>query len=84
MDNLPKELDAQTNHIIELAWCDDTPFETIEMQFGVSEKEVIKIMRSNLKAKSFKVWRERASGRKQKHRNRNASQKIQLKDFAGL
>lgn len=84
MNNHPKELDPQTNHIIELAWCDDTSFETIEMQFGVSEKEVIKIMRSNLKPKSFKVWRERASGRKQKHKKLTASQKIQPKDFSGL
>lgn len=84
MNNHSKDIDAQTNHIIELAWCDDTPFETIEMQFGVPEKEVIKIMRSNLKPKSFKVWRERASGRKQKHKNRNASQKVQPKEFAGL
>lgn len=84
MDNHQKEIDAQTSHIIELAWCDDTSFETIEEQFGVSEKEVIKIMRSNLKLKSFKVWRERASGRKQKHKARNSSQKVQSKDFTGL
>ena len=33
----------------------------------LSEKEVIKIMRSNLKKASFKVWRERVYGRKAKH-----------------
>ena len=82
MDNHPKNIDAKTNHIIELAWCDDTSFETIKEQFGVAEKDVIKIMRSNLKPKSFKVWRERASGRKQKQLN--LSQKIQQKDFTGL
>ncbi len=84
MNNQQKTIDAQTNHIIELAWCDDTSFETIEEQFGVPEKEIIKIMRANLKPKSFKTWRERASGRKQKHKKLAASQKVQIKDFAGL
>ncbi len=74
MDNHQKNIDSETNHIIELAWCDDTSFETIEMQFGISEKEVIKIMRSNLKSKSFKVWRTRVSGRKAKHQRINNSQ----------
>jgi len=84
MDNHSNNIDAEINHIIELAWCDDTSFETIEMQFGVPEKEVIKIMRSNLKPKSFKVWRERASGRKQKHNKRSNSQKVQVKEFTGV
>jgi uncharacterized protein (TIGR03643 family) len=53
--------------IIEMAWCDKTSFDSIKMQTGFSEKEVIKIMRSNLKKASFKVWRERVYGRKAKH-----------------
>ncbi len=84
MNNHPKELDAQTNHIIDLAWCDDTSFETIEEQFGVSEKEVIKIMRSSLRTRSFKLWRKRVSGRKVKHKKLTISQKVHPKDFAGL
>ena len=39
----------------------------IENQFGLREDEAIKIMRNNLKPKSFKVWRKRVSGRKTKH-----------------
>ena len=35
--------------------------------YGVSEKEVILIMRKNLKPNSFKNWRKRVSGRKLKH-----------------
>lgn len=84
MDNHQKNLDSKTNHIIDLAWCDDTSFETIEEQFGVSEKEVIKIMRSSLKTRSFKLWRKRVSGRKIKHKKLTTLQKIHLKDFAGL
>lgn len=84
MDNHQKNIDAQTNHIIDLAWCDDTPFETIEEQFGVSEKHVIKIMRGHLKPKSFKVWRERVSGRKIKHKKLNSLKDNDDKDFTGF
>ena len=55
------------NAIIEMAWCDKTSFDSIKEQTGLLEKEVIKIMRSNLKISSFKVWRERVYGRKAKH-----------------
>ena len=55
------------NSVIEMAWCDKTSFDSIKDQTGLAEKEVIKIMRSNLKRSSFKVWRERVYGRKAKH-----------------
>lgn len=61
---LPPEVESR---IIEMAWEDRTPFEAIEVQFGLSEPEVIRFMRSQLKPGSFKVWRERVSGRKTKH-----------------
>ena len=55
------------DRIIEMCWEDRTPFEAIEYQFGLKESDAIKIMRQNLKPKSFKVWRERVSGRNTKH-----------------
>lgn len=56
------------DRIIEMAWEDRTPFEAIKFQFGLSESEVIKIMRSNLKTSSFNLWRKRVnSGISQKH-----------------
>ncbi len=56
------------DRIIEMAWEDRTPFEAIEAQFAVSESEVIRIMRSNLKRSSFNLWRKRVnSGVSQKH-----------------
>ncbi len=55
------------DRIIEMCWEDRTPFDAIEYQFGLTEDEAIKIMRNNLKPKSFKVWRKRVSGRKTKH-----------------
>ena len=51
-----------------MAWEDRTPFGAIEFQFGVSEAEVIKIMRDQMKASSFRMWRERVQGRSTKHR----------------
>ena len=63
-------MNMETNdvdRVIEMCWEDRTPFEAIEHQFGFNEDEAIKIMRNNLKPKSFKVWRKRVSGRKTKH-----------------
>lgn len=58
---------TDTDRIIEMAWEDRTPFEAIEMQFGLQEKEVIALMRKEMKASSFKMWRKRTHGRGTKH-----------------
>lgn len=61
-------LDPETiDRIIEMAWEDRTPFEAIEVQFGLKESAVIALMRSELKPSSFRLWRQRVSGRKTKH-----------------
>ncbi|MBT3503574.1 MAG: TIGR03643 family protein [Cryomorphaceae bacterium] len=57
----------EIDRIIEMAWEDRTPFEAIFNQFEINEKELISLMRNNLKKSSFKLWRERVSGRKTKH-----------------
>ena len=57
----------EIDRIIEMAWEDRTPFEAIFLQFDINEKELKSIMRNNLKKSSFKLWRERVSGRKTKH-----------------
>lgn len=62
------DLDSETiDRIVEMAWEDRTTFEAIELQFGVSEKQVIALMRSQMKASSFRMWRERMSGMNTKH-----------------
>ena len=63
---------AFINEIIEMAWCDETSFDAIEQQTGLSEDEVIKVMRGNMKPSSFRMWRKRVSGRKTKHAQLNA------------
>ncbi len=55
------------NRILEMAWEDHTPFEAIALQFGLQEKQVIVLMRREMKKSSFKMWRERVTGRKTKH-----------------
>lgn len=62
-----KHQEADISRIIEMAWEDRTPFEAIKEQYKISEPEVIKLMRSNMKASSFRMWRKRVSGRKTKH-----------------
>lgn len=60
--------ESELDRIIEMTWEDRTSFEAIQFQFGTPEKEVIKLMRSNLKVSSFKRWRKRVnSGVSQKH-----------------
>lgn len=61
-------LDRDTDRIIEMAWEDRTPFDAIEAQFGVTEKQVIELMRRELKPVSFRNWRARVQGRATKHR----------------
>lgn len=65
---LSKSLSASDlSRLIEMAWEDRTPFDAIEMTYGLSESEVIDLMRRELKRGSFKLWRERVSGRPTKH-----------------
>ena len=55
------------NRVIEMAWEDRTPFDAIFFQFGLTEKEVIQLMRAELKLNSWKRWRKRVQGRNTKH-----------------
>jgi len=54
--------------VIGMAWADRISFEEIKKKTGLTEKEVIKIMRKNLKRKSYLLWRKRVRGRITKHR----------------
>jgi uncharacterized protein (TIGR03643 family) len=57
----------EIDRIIEMAWEDRTTFDAIKLQFGISEQEVITIMRQEMKLSSFKMWRKRVQGRSTKH-----------------
>jgi|TARA_B110000014_G_scaffold261004_1_gene251885 uncharacterized protein (TIGR03643 family) len=67
--------ERQLDRIIEMAWEDRTPFEAILYQFKLTEKDVIKLMRGNLKESSFKRWRKRVnSGVSKKHLKKRSSE----------
>ena len=69
------------NRVIEMAWEDRTTFDAIKDQYGISEPDVIKLMRKNLKRNSFKLWRERVSGRKTKHRASSQTKTPRFKSY---
>lgn len=67
METIPLNPEEK-DRVIEMAWEDRTPFEAIEFQFGLSEAQVISLMRKELKPGSFRRWRRRVQGRATKHR----------------
>ena len=58
-EKLIMKKDTTHHEIIEMAWADEVSFDAIEFQTGLSEKEVIAIMRANLKKSSYQLWRKR-------------------------
>jgi uncharacterized protein (TIGR03643 family) len=60
-------LEADISRVIEMAWEDRTPFDAITAACGLTEADVIQLMRARLKRSSFKMWRERVGGRHTKH-----------------
>ena len=68
MQKTEKELTIrEIDRIIEMAWEDRTTFDAILLQFGLKEQQVIDLMRKEMKASSFRMWRQRVQGRKTKH-----------------
>ncbi|MDP3360398.1 MAG: TIGR03643 family protein [Lutibacter sp.] len=68
------------DRIIEMAWEDRTPFEAIQYQFGLAEKEVIKLMRNQLKLNSFNLWRKRVNSKiSQKHLKKRSGEIARFK-----
>ena len=63
-----------------MAWEDRTPFEAIKLQYGLYEKNVIQLMRREMKESSFKMWRKRVSGRKTKHEKTSLSTRFKSKN----
>ena len=63
----PNLTPEETDRVIAMAWEDRTTFEAIEFQFGLSEADVIKLMKKELNLNSWKRWRARVQGRKTKH-----------------
>lgn len=57
---MPKNLSqSDISAVIEMALSDHMPFAVIESEFDLKESEVKELMRSNLKAGSYRAWRKR-------------------------
>ena len=56
--------------VIWAAWADRITFEEIKKKTGMTESEVIKVMRRTLKPNSFKLWRKRVRVKSLKHRKK--------------
>jgi uncharacterized protein (TIGR03643 family) len=67
LDAAPSLSEADISRIVEMAWEDRTPFEAIQAQFGINESAVVALMRAQMKASSFKMWRVRMKDRVTKH-----------------
>ena len=61
---------SEVDRIVRMAWKDQTSFDEIQSKTNLTEADVIKLMRRELKASSFRRWRTRVSGRPAKHRKR--------------
>jgi uncharacterized protein (TIGR03643 family) len=65
----------QIDRVIEMAWEDRTPFEAIHLQFGLTEADVVRLMRQQLKPSSWRLWRKRVNqGISQKHRYKRSEE----------
>ena len=62
---------SEISEIIEMAWDDKTNFGCITKIYNIGEDQVKKIMKKNIKRKSYEIWRNRISQR--------SFQKTQLK-----
>ena len=51
--------EAEISDVIQMALSDHVSFTDIKNQYGLAEKNVKALMKSNLKTGSYKVWRKR-------------------------
>ena len=83
----PEPKMGSPNWVIWAAWADRVTFEEIKEKSGLRESEVIKLMRSQLKPSSFRLWRKRVKNKSIKHRRKfeierkELRKKINKKDF---
>lgn len=47
--------EADKSAVIEMALSDHVPFDTIQTEYGLSEKQVVALMRDNLRPGSYRA-----------------------------
>ena len=68
---MKKYTESEKSEIIELALSDHVSFNSIKLIYGISEDDVKKLMRDNLKPRSYKSWWKRVrefSDRREKYK----------------
>jgi uncharacterized protein (TIGR03643 family) len=55
----PALSESEISEVIEMALSDHVSFENIKKLYGLREKDVKALMRTNLKTGSYKAWRKR-------------------------
>jgi len=56
-----KYSEAELSEIVQMALSDHISFRDINTQYGIKEKEVVKLMRMTLKKGSYRAWRKRVN-----------------------
>ena len=75
----PKDKNSK-DWIIWAAWADRITFEDIKRQTGKTESQVIKIMRSELKESSFRLWRKRVHNKSLKNLKKFEYERKKIRD----
>ena len=73
--------DEAKSKVIRMAWEDRTSFDEIYKSTGLTEADVIALMRNCLKPSSFRCWRKRVSGRITKHGKKFSQSRKELKNI---
>ena len=68
VERLARLSPGEISSVIQMAWEDRTSFETIYERVGLTESDVMCLMRAELNPSSFRLWRMRMKGRITKHR----------------
>ena len=67
-ERLARLTPGDVSAVIQMAWEDRTSFESIKERVGLSESDVVRLMRHELNPSSYRLWRKRMNGRVTKHR----------------
>jgi uncharacterized protein (TIGR03643 family) len=60
---VPRLTPAQIERVIATAWDDRPPFNAVLMAHGLTEGQLVQLLRRELTSNAFKVWTARTRGR---------------------
>jgi uncharacterized protein (TIGR03643 family) len=60
--SVPRLSAAEIARVIEIAWDDRPPFNAVLLSHGLSEGQVVALLRRELTPSAFKLWTQRSGG----------------------